>query len=588
MSVHQTGMIEPMMVMGMMDDANAVGVNYSTNRSTFPPPQAHAAVPNTMPNHQTPQVQTLQNHAANSAIVAQLLQPPIQQPVQQVPQPPAPIQTNTQPPDPEGDNVDVSKPKKARKKRSADASDQQKADSEVKLKKKKCLKDKPKTKPKKSTDGTVSLLGKKGKTLDAQAREIALNVAEYFKREAELGRTLMPLHSYQKRAAAATGISTATLRKLEGARREIKSERVVAEGMVENPFPDLDITDTSILDTTEFRHKCKKCSKSRKFFCNNCCSPNPHIQDKVPRIKLPVKIDIIKHQTELDGRSTCPQAVVLAPEDVTVYTFPFIPDYDKEKVVLVFPGKDASTLKELVLASSTATDIAVPSTAQVPDSIGTMITTTTTADSGLHTPRPDQVSGYTDISTSSTYADLQTIWTNAYFPQAGPSASMQASGGYTYLQPLQLYNTQDFNNQSGKRMVDSQESDQEVKPMLVVNPPFERAVFVDSPWNQTKDIIQDDRLKDLRRVEIKGHDTLFWRCQEGLPTSHLSTIEAIYYFMREYHEEILGTTYLNEYDNLLFFFVYFYHKIREKYQGGKDMKRLHKKMSDQDGHDGLM
>lgn len=54
-------------------------------------------------------------------------------------------------------------------------------------------------------------------------------MAEYFKREAELGRTLMPLHSYQKRAAAATGVSTATLRKLEGARREIRSEKVAAE-----------------------------------------------------------------------------------------------------------------------------------------------------------------------------------------------------------------------------------------------------------------------------------------------------------------------------------------------------------------------
>jgi hypothetical protein len=82
----------------------------------------------------------------------------------------------------------------------------------------------------------VSLLGKKGKTLDAQAREIALNVAEYFKKEAELGRTLLPFHSYQKRAAAATGISTATLRKLEGARKELKSEKVAAEGVSEGTF----------------------------------------------------------------------------------------------------------------------------------------------------------------------------------------------------------------------------------------------------------------------------------------------------------------------------------------------------------------
>ena len=45
-----------------------------------------------------------------------------------------------------------------------------------------------------------------------------------------------------------------------------------------------------------------------------------------------MKIDIIKHQSESDGKSTCPHAVVLAPDDVTVYTYPCIPDYDKEKV----------------------------------------------------------------------------------------------------------------------------------------------------------------------------------------------------------------------------------------------------------------
>ena len=64
--------------------------------------------------------------------------------------------------------------------------------------------------------------------LDAQAREICLNVADYFKREAEFGKTLLPLHSYQKRAAAATGISPATLRKLESGKKEIMSEKCIA------------------------------------------------------------------------------------------------------------------------------------------------------------------------------------------------------------------------------------------------------------------------------------------------------------------------------------------------------------------------
>ena len=93
---------------------------------------------------------------------------------------------------------------------------------------------------------------------------------------------------------------------------------------------------------------------------------------------------------------------------------------------------------------------------------------------------------------------------------------------------------------------------------------------------------------DLRRVEVRGHETQFWRCQEGLPTSCLSTIEAIYYFVREYHEEIMGGTYMNEYDNLLFFFVYFYRKIREKYQGGKELKAYQRKMIEQDDQEGIM
>lgn len=437
----------------------------------------------------------------------------------------------------------------------------------------------------------MSLLGKKGKTLDAQAREIALNVAEYFKREADLGKTLLPLHSYQKRAAAATGISTATLRKLEGARREIKSEKVAAEGMVEDPFPDLAITGSSFLDSTDSRHKCKKCLKSRKFFCYTCCTPNPQLQDKLPKVKLPLKIDIIKHQNESDGKSTCPHAVVLAPDDVTVYTFPCIPDYDKEKVVLVFPCKEASSLADLVTYSSmpannnsTVPTVSVSSPESLTDPVNAMIHNTPTAsiattDSGLHTPRPEQVStvgNYADIAAGSTFPDLTNIWNNTYYQPSGPNSVT----AYSYMQPVAMFQSsqqqqQDFasSTSSGKRMADSENEEGDTKRIRSDRGlPFERAIFIDCTWNQTKTIIQDERLKDLHRVEIHNHQTQFWRCQEGIPTSCLSTIEAIYYFMREFHEEVLGLTYMHEYDNLLFFFVYFYRKIREKYQGVKELK----------------
>lgn len=45
-----------------------------------------------------------------------------------------------------------------------------------------------------------------------------------------------------------------------------------------------------------------------------------------------MKIDIIKHPNETDGKSTAVHAKLLAPNDVSLYKYPCIPDYDKDKV----------------------------------------------------------------------------------------------------------------------------------------------------------------------------------------------------------------------------------------------------------------
>lgn len=45
-----------------------------------------------------------------------------------------------------------------------------------------------------------------------------------------------------------------------------------------------------------------------------------------------MKVDIIKHPNETDGKSTAVHAKLLAPEDVHIYTYPCIPDYDADKV----------------------------------------------------------------------------------------------------------------------------------------------------------------------------------------------------------------------------------------------------------------
>ncbi|XP_012265493.2 tRNA-uridine aminocarboxypropyltransferase 1 [Athalia rosae] len=113
------------------------------------------------------------------------------------------------------------------------------------------------------------------------------------------------------------------------------------------PFAKLKIRNAKILDTIEGREICGNCFKSRKFFCYTCCSPV--IDEKyIPKVKLPIKIDIIKHAREIDGKSTAIHAAVIAPEDVRIYTYPEFPEISRdEKVVLIFPSKSAQSIEEL-------------------------------------------------------------------------------------------------------------------------------------------------------------------------------------------------------------------------------------------------
>uniref|UniRef100_A0A182N4Q4 tRNA-uridine aminocarboxypropyltransferase 1 n=1 Tax=Anopheles dirus TaxID=7168 RepID=A0A182N4Q4_9DIPT len=110
----------------------------------------------------------------------------------------------------------------------------------------------------------------------------------------------------------------------------------------------MDIAATDFLMDVEGRSSCPVCGKSRKFFCYTCYVPVAGIESRVPRISLPVKIDIIKHKNEIDGKSTAVHAAILAPEDVKIYTYPDIPDYREEDgVVLIFPTPTALTVASL-------------------------------------------------------------------------------------------------------------------------------------------------------------------------------------------------------------------------------------------------
>nr|XP_018913092.1 PREDICTED: DTW domain-containing protein 1 [Bemisia tabaci] len=117
-----------------------------------------------------------------------------------------------------------------------------------------------------------------------------------------------------------------------------------------NPFGSFKINDNwKRLEDIEERSPCSKCHKSRKYFCYTCCLPLENVKLLLPKISLPLKIDIIKHCREIDGKSTAIHAAIIAPEDVTIYTYPDIPDYSTEPgVILIYPNKSAVSLEDCV------------------------------------------------------------------------------------------------------------------------------------------------------------------------------------------------------------------------------------------------
>jgi len=121
------------------------------------------------------------------------------------------------------------------------------------------------------------------------------------------------------------------------------SSKLVLE--TKNPFSRMNIQDTDVLDSLQERQPCDLCHKSRKFFCYSCHVPLPTIKHVLPKVNLPVQIDIVKHPGEVEGKSTAVHAKLLARDHVNIHIWPDIPDYTKEQAVLVFPGKESKSME---------------------------------------------------------------------------------------------------------------------------------------------------------------------------------------------------------------------------------------------------
>ncbi|CAO3637162.1 unnamed protein product [Cunninghamella blakesleeana] len=89
------------------------------------------------------------------------------------------------------------------------------------------------------------------------------------------------------------------------------------------------------------------------------------------------------------------------------------------------------------------------------------------------------------------------------------------------------------------------------------------------------------QLKGLQQITIEPRQTYFWRFQQK-SDNHLATIEAIYYIYREYadaYETSSSLEYHGQYDNLMFYYKFFYNLIQDKYRKNHDrtFNRRHKK-----------
>ncbi|KAF0981646.1 hypothetical protein FDP41_012303 [Naegleria fowleri] len=118
------------------------------------------------------------------------------------------------------------------------------------------------------------------------------------------------------------------------------------------------------------------------------------------------------------------------------------------------------------------------------------------------------------------------------------------------------------------------------------------AVFIDSTWGQAKQIYRNELIHRLPCVVIEEKETLFWRYQkEG--QKFLSTIEAIYYFYKEFVQAMMNEasllshgdsgkeSYEENLENLLYYYVHQYCLIQEYY--AKDpSKKITTKKTDND------
>jgi hypothetical protein len=108
------------------------------------------------------------------------------------------------------------------------------------------------------------------------------------------------------------------------------------------------------------------------------------------------------------------------------------------------------------------------------------------------------------------------------------------------------------------------------------NAKIERIVVIDGTWSQANAmVLYSPLISKFQKVQFTyPYTTTFWRYQK-FSENYLATIEAIYFFYREYlnFSEIKYDLNL---DNILYFYKYFYDLIQDRYNNNRGLQFCHR------------
>lgn len=198
----------------------------------------------------------------------------------------------------------------------------------------------------------------------AQACAEAREMSKLVQSMDQHSRSLLLSEPYFLGGSENQAVSTAVTRSLAEYRTRQKRSWVDTG---KDPFANFKFSmDPGSLDAWP-RVACSGCGKRFKIYCPICrrvCPPPSASAPVLPRVQLPMRVEIVLHRQENIRKSTSIHLFLVSPGQCAVHKYPEeLPDFDPKSTVLLFPDEksvsiddesiDPATIKRLVVVEST-------------------------------------------------------------------------------------------------------------------------------------------------------------------------------------------------------------------------------------------